>query len=64
MEVMRPPTTILPLLLVGELYNYHAKKEPRLIWTSFSIQDKKYNSDNLGTFILSSLAKTAQASMC
>ena len=51
-KVMRPPTTILPAVLVVALYNWHAKKDPRSIRSPFIIEDKKYNSDNRGTFII------------
>jgi len=45
-----PHMTILPLVLIATLYNYLAKNELGSSWTPSSIQNKKYNSDNLGTF--------------
>ena len=38
-----------------------AKKEPGLIWTPSSVQDKKYNLENRGTFRLFFRAKGEQA---
>jgi len=59
--VIIPLMNIQPLVLIAALCNCLAKNELGLSGTPSSIQDRKYNSESLGTFRLSSRANKEQA---